>query len=475
MRSWFVKSSALALTFASATIASIPYSLDDADLYQGNTFFNKFSFSLDRDQSHGFVQYISRSQANSTDFGSKLVDYYPDGSVYIGVDTTNTYTVTPGRTGRASVRLESNAVYTHGLFIVDIAHMPGSICGLWPAFWTTNKANWPNSGEIDIIENIHENTVGTSTFHTSDSRAIACSVVGNQKGKQQTGTQTTYNCNDKATFSNYGSQYSGQGCSATNTDPNSYGKTFNAAGGGVYAMEWTNTSIKVWNWERGNIPADITLGVPIPDTWGLPVTFTDITTCAIDKAFSQHQIIFNTDFCGDWGNQSTFWQQTSCYKNNPTKYASCETYVGANPQAYAEAYWRVNSLKVYKQTNLLSGLSTSSTTSPFKDVPTSPTFYSSTTSTTSSSLKFAPSSSSTTMFTSSLTTSKSALPSSASDKTSTTARAPSILGSPSLSNTTSAVTTSTLSTRQQTSSGVSTSVSISSKSPLISSPGSPRL
>ena len=35
--------------------------------------------------------------------------------------------------GRDSVRLISKNQYTHGLFVVDLAHMPGNACGMWPA------------------------------------------------------------------------------------------------------------------------------------------------------------------------------------------------------------------------------------------------------------------------------------------------------------------------------------------------------
>jgi hypothetical protein len=44
------------------------------------------------------------------------------------VDTTNTYV--PGVDfGRPSIRIEGKKSYTHGLFIADIAHMPGPACG----------------------------------------------------------------------------------------------------------------------------------------------------------------------------------------------------------------------------------------------------------------------------------------------------------------------------------------------------------
>jgi len=35
--------------------------------------------------------------------------------------------------GRNSVRLVSKKSWTHGLFIADIAHMPGGVCGTWPS------------------------------------------------------------------------------------------------------------------------------------------------------------------------------------------------------------------------------------------------------------------------------------------------------------------------------------------------------
>lgn len=47
----------------------------------------------------------------------------------MGVDHTN---VGKGR-GRDSVRLQTKKAYQHGLFITDMGHMPGGVCGTWPA------------------------------------------------------------------------------------------------------------------------------------------------------------------------------------------------------------------------------------------------------------------------------------------------------------------------------------------------------
>jgi hypothetical protein len=53
--------------------------------------------------------------------------------------------------GRLSLRLTSLKAWTHGLFILDLEHMPTNECGVWPSFWTTNagpgpKNVWPSDG-----------------------------------------------------------------------------------------------------------------------------------------------------------------------------------------------------------------------------------------------------------------------------------------------------------------------------------------
>jgi beta-glucanase (GH16 family) len=66
----------------------------------------------------------------------------------MGVDTTHLYD--PYGAGRPSVRITSNNAYTHGLFVLDVNHMPFG-CGTWPAFWTVGP-NWPSHGEIGMNE-----------------------------------------------------------------------------------------------------------------------------------------------------------------------------------------------------------------------------------------------------------------------------------------------------------------------------------
>ena len=51
---------------------------------------------------------------------------------------------------RRSVRITTTYTYTGALVLLDAVHMPTG-CATWPAFWS-NGPNWPNGGEIDIIE-----------------------------------------------------------------------------------------------------------------------------------------------------------------------------------------------------------------------------------------------------------------------------------------------------------------------------------
>jgi len=67
---------------------------------------------------------------------------------------------------RESVRLEGRTLFNRGLFILDVRHMPAG-CGVWPAFWLTNEEHWPDYGEIDILENINNQTQAKTALHTS--------------------------------------------------------------------------------------------------------------------------------------------------------------------------------------------------------------------------------------------------------------------------------------------------------------------
>lgn len=67
----------------------------------------------------------------------------------IRADDTNV--VPSGARGRDSIRITSHKAYTDSIIILDLAHMPGG-CGQWSAFWSYSPNDWPNGGEVDMIE-----------------------------------------------------------------------------------------------------------------------------------------------------------------------------------------------------------------------------------------------------------------------------------------------------------------------------------
>ncbi|TQS32179.1 hypothetical protein Golomagni_07512, partial [Golovinomyces magnicellulatus] len=293
-----------------------------ANSYMGESLLSGFNWFDGADPSNGFVDYKSRSDAA----GLGLFDHDPlTGVVRLGVDKTNTYG--PGQ-GRPSIRLESKEAYNHGLFIADFLHMPPSQCGLWPAFWSYGP-NWPYGGEVDIIEganNVHRNLISAHT-------APGCEV-SNTLARYASGSVQTSNCD-------IGQQNIGCGYTPTSQGASSYGDGFNAAGGGIYAMQWDDEHIRVWHFPRDEIPADIEQKNPDPESWGKPVAAFGGDSCKVDNYFRDMSIVLNINFCGDYGN--AVWESDGCNAFAPT----CADWVGGNPAAFANAYWDVNYIDAY--------------------------------------------------------------------------------------------------------------------------------
>ncbi|KAF4548275.1 Endo-1,3(4)-beta-glucanase-like protein 2 [Elsinoe fawcettii] len=293
------------------------------DNYTPDNFFSKFSFWTGPDPTHGHVNYVDQGTATANGLVKQR-----NGGVYMGVDSTN-----QAPNGRMSVRLTSYAKYNVGsLMILDLKHMPVG-CGTWPAYWTVGP-NWPAGGEIDIVEGVHNQVSNAMTLHTND----GCSI--NQNNPLMTGSVATSNCYIKAP-----GQWDNQGCSIGTGQTNTYGKGLNKAGGGVYAMAWQAKQIRVWFFPRGSIPGDIASGKPTPASWGKPLSIFS-GSCNIPQFFKDHQIVFDTTFCGDWA--GNVWEQSGCKSD---QYPTCQSYVTNNPAAFKNAYWQINYLKVFTMQN----------------------------------------------------------------------------------------------------------------------------
>lgn len=189
-------------------------------------------------------------------------------------------------------------------------------------------SNWPNNGEIDIIEGVNEQTQNQMALHTSN----GCTI--NNTGF--TGTLETANCYVQAP-----GQSANSGCTIQSDSTQSYGTGFNNVGGGVYATEWTGSAISIWFFPSYAVPADISSGNPNPAAWGVP-TARFAGGCDINSHFNDMQIVFDVTFCGDWA--GSVWSSSSC----ASRAGSCVDYVRDNPTAFQETYWRVRSLKVYQ-------------------------------------------------------------------------------------------------------------------------------
>ncbi|OQU94025.1 hypothetical protein CLAIMM_00447 isoform 1 [Cladophialophora immunda] len=292
----------------------------------------------DADPTNGYVQYVDQNTAQS----GGLINT-DNGAIYMGVDHTN---VASG-SGRQSVRLTSKKSYNHGLIILDLSHMPGGICGTWPAFWTVGP-NWPSAGEIDIIEGVNSQASNAMTLHT----ASGCSITNNG---MFSGSVSTPNCDIKAA-----GQATNAGCQISTPNDATFGSGFNDGQGGVYATEWTSSAINIWFFARSAIPSDISSGSPDPSNWGQPLA-SFAGGCNIDEFFNDNQIVFDTTFCGDWAG--------NVWTSDPvcgSKASTCQDFVQNNPSAFQDAYWSVNSLQVFQST----GGDNSSTTAPFPTAST---------------------------------------------------------------------------------------------------------
>ena len=130
-------------------------------------------------------------------------------------------------------------------------------------------------------------------------------------------------------------------------------------------MEWTSAYIRVWFFPRGAIPPSASTYSPNVTEFGEPVALFQ-GSCNIDDHFAMHNIIFNIDFCGDYAGNA--YDNTTC-PGTPglSNWDQCVNWVGDHPQNFTDAYWQVNSLRVFQQ---ISGPTSTSSSSISSITPT---------------------------------------------------------------------------------------------------------
>lgn len=306
------------LALASSAAATPDYNL--VEKWEGTDFLDYFNFHVGSDPTKGYVNYLS--EANAKEAG--LVKFTDSGSLYLGVDHTNKVASTAS--GRDSVRIGSKKYYDHSLIIADIEHMPGSVCGTWPAFWSVGR-NWPSDGEIDIIEGVNLQDHNEIVMHT----AGTCSITD----QGMSGVVNATGCGED--LGTVGCVIEGQ--------TGSYGTSFNKQNGGVYAMEWTEKYLKIWFFARGAIPASITSGNPDVSKFGTPMALVE-EGCDVATSFKAQSFIFDTTFCGDWA--GGVFGESGCPMTSTDSFTSCRNYVADHPSAFEQSYWEINSVKIYQ-------------------------------------------------------------------------------------------------------------------------------
>ncbi|CAI7655128.1 unnamed protein product [Penicillium glandicola] len=305
----------LMLALLSSPVAATSYSL--VETWQGKTFLDYFNFHVGSDPTNGFVNYVDKETAES----SGLVKITDSGSVYLGVDHTTTLDANGG-TGRDSVRIGSKKYYNQSLVIADIAHMPGSICGTWPAFWSVGK-DWPTDGEIDIIEGVNLQDHNEIVMHT----AGTCSLTDTD----MTGSVNATGC---------GEDLGTVGCVIEGQE-GSYGTSFNKLNGGVYTLQWTDEFLKICS-----IPASITSGKPDVTEFGTPMALVE-ESCDVATAFKAQSFVFDVTFCGDWA--GNVYSTSGCPMTSSDGAQSCINYVANHPAMFEQTYWEINSVKIYQE------------------------------------------------------------------------------------------------------------------------------
>ncbi|KAG9223169.1 glycoside hydrolase family 16 protein, partial [Pleurotus ostreatus PC15] len=320
-----------ASTARPTNVAPSPWKL--AESHEGSDFFRGWDFFTSADPTNGIVDYINEADGRS----AGILSVNNNGNAVMRVETTPTVAA-----NRKSIRITTQSTWNGGLFIMDAVHMPTG-CGTWPAFWS-NGPDWPRGGEIDIVEGVHDYTNNQATLHTSPGCRLPSSDTSNLKIS--------------------GSLIAGQDCAAASTNnegcgirapnSNSFGAGFNSNGGGVYVMQWDSDGVAIFFFPRGSVPADITAGAPQPTLWGLPQARFPASGCNPSQFFNNHHLIFDTTLCGDWA--GGVWnaagipgQEQSCAQR--TGFSTCEAFVRANGASFSQAFWEVQSVKIYQRQN----------------------------------------------------------------------------------------------------------------------------
>ncbi|UZJ52524.1 hypothetical protein CBS101457_001844 [Exobasidium rhododendri] len=284
-------------TSSTSASGSGPYTRVQENRGSGFWSGNNWDFWDQPDPTHGQVLYRSEADAKSQGLvGLK------NGAAFMRASNQDI-----SGTNRPSVRFQSKQAFDSGLVIFDVRKLPIG-CSTWPALWSTGP-DWPRNGEIDVVEGVGYTAGGKNvnqmTVHLAQNSPLQLTKRGSEMDKRATSflgkvMKNGSNC-DQWSSGNPGCAFFD-----SNQHGPSWGEPFNAAGGGVWAMQFGHgEGVKIWFWGRqsGKIPSELSQANISPKhldpgTWGTPMS--NFQNSAINDMIKGQNIIMDITIGGDW-------------------------------------------------------------------------------------------------------------------------------------------------------------------------------